>query len=179
MLDTASLLPNTLKRPYLDYLKKNNVSLNQRSFQSLCDFVLLEIEMITSDYALAFFKSEDKDKTKEQIVGRGEVRVRRAAVGSGAGGQQSGTAGCESGAVSGDGGTCASAGQRHEMKQHEKRRPVCFYCLRTERRHYFVDCEKFKQLSPREKRQAVFDAKRCFNCLSQKHFVRDCVFRSK
>ena len=124
LLDTASRLPNTLKRRHLDYLKKNNVSLNQPSFQSLRDFVLLEIEMTTSDYAIAFFKSEDKDKTKEQIVGRGEVRVRRAAVGSGSGGQESGTAVCGSGAVGGD-------------------------------------------------------AKRCFNCLSPEHFVRDCVFRSK
>ena len=88
--------------------------------------------MTTSDYALAFFKSEDKDKTKEQIVGRGEVRVRRAAVGSGSDGQQSGTAGCESGAVSGDGGTCACTGQRREIKQHQMRPPVCFYCLRAE-----------------------------------------------
>ena len=120
LLDTASRLPNTLKKRYLDYLKKNNVSLNQPSFQSLRDFVLLEIEMTTSDYALAFFKSEDKDKTKEQIIGRGEVRVRRAAVGSGSGGQKSGTAVCGSGAVSGDGGTCASTGQRREMKQHQK-----------------------------------------------------------
>ena len=153
--------------------------MNQPSFQSLRDFVLLEIEMTTSDYALAFFKSEDKDKTKEQIVGRGEVRVRRAAVGLGSGGQESGTAVCGSGAVGGDGGTCASTGQRREMRQHQKRPPVCFYCLRAECRHYLVDCEKFKQLSPREKRQAVFDAKRCFNCLSPEHFVRDCVFRSK
>ena len=179
LLDTASRLPNTLKRRYLDYLKKVNVSLNQPSFQSLCDFVLLEIEMTTSDYALAFFKSEDKDKTKEQIVGRGEVRVRRAAVGSGSGGQESGTAVCGSEVVGGDGGTCASTRQRREMKQHQKRPPVCFYCLRAECRPYLIDCEKFKQLSPREKRQAVFDAKRCFNCLSPEHFVRGCVFRSK
>ena len=91
-----------------------------------------------------FFKSDDKDKTKEQVVGRGEVRIRRAAVGSGAGNQQSGIASCGSGAVSGDGGTDASTGLRRETKQHDKRPQICFYCLHAHCSHYLVDCEMFK-----------------------------------
>ena len=36
----------------------------------------LEIEITTSDYAQAFFKSDDKEKPKEQSGGRSEFRVR-------------------------------------------------------------------------------------------------------
>ena len=34
-------------------------------------------------------------------------------------------------------------------------------------------------LNPRAKRQTVTDAKRCLNCLSLDHFVRNCAFSSK
>ena len=171
LLDTANRLPNLLKRRYLDSLKKNGVSLNQPSFESLRDFVALEIEMTTSDYAQAFFKSDDKEKPKEQSGGRGEFCVRLVTVNSDGGPRQSNaTAGSASETVA-TSGSKSFAGQR--SKQLEKRPPICFYCSRTDSRHYLAECEKFKQLSPREKRQAVIESKRCLNCRSQDHFVRD------
>ena len=97
------------------------------------------------------------------------MRVLRAAIDSGAGDQQSGTACCDSGALSGAGGTGACTGQRRETKQLDKRPPVCFHCSRADSRHYLASYKEFKQISSREKRQAVFDAKRCLNCLSQEH----------
>ena len=100
LLDTANRMPNLLKRRYLDYLKKNGASLNQPSFESVRDFVALEIEMTTSDYAQAFFKSDDQEKPKEQSGGRGEFRVRQVTVNSGGGPLQSNaTAGSASGTV--------------------------------------------------------------------------------
>ena len=60
LLDTANRLPSALKRRYLDFLDKNGISLNQPSFESLRKFVVHEINVTTSDYALAFFKSEEK-----------------------------------------------------------------------------------------------------------------------
>ena len=98
-------------------------------------------------------------------------------VNSGGGPQQSNaTAGSASGTVA-TSGSKSFAGQR--SKQLEKRPPICFYCSRTDSRHYLAECEKFKQLSPREKRQAVIESKRCLNCLSQDHFVRDCASFSR
>ena len=58
------------------------MSLNQPSFESLREFVEQEIKMSTSDYALAFFKSEGKDKSRDGVAGRGEFRVRQVAVGN-------------------------------------------------------------------------------------------------
>ena len=52
MLDTASRLPGTLKRRYLDYLDKKRIDLNQPSFESLRSFVVHEIQvmrLMTSD----------------------------------------------------------------------------------------------------------------------------------
>ena len=62
LLDTANHLSSALKRRYLDFLDKNGISLNQPSFESLRKFVVHEINVTTSDYAQAFFKSEDPEK---------------------------------------------------------------------------------------------------------------------
>ena len=51
--------------------------------------------------------------------------------------------------------------------------PVCFVCDNSSE-HYLVECEKFKALSNKAKRQTVIEAKRCINCLSLEHYVRDC-----
>ena len=79
LLDTANRLPSALKRRYLDFLDKNGISLNQLSFESLRKFVVHEINVTTSDYAQAFFKSEDKKKSREPQSGRSEFRVRQVA----------------------------------------------------------------------------------------------------
>ena len=55
LLDTASRLPNTLKRRYLDYLNKKGLDLSHPGFDSLRDFVVNEIKTMSSDYAQAFF----------------------------------------------------------------------------------------------------------------------------
>ena len=51
--------------------------------------------------------------------------------------------------------------------------PTCFVRADSSK-HYLVDCEKFKELSHKAKRQTVIEAKRCINCLSLDHYVRDC-----
>ena len=54
--------------------------------------------------------------------------------------------------------------------------PECFVCSN---KHYLADCDKFKVLPTNLKRQTVFDAKRCLNCLSLNHMVRNCAYPSK
>ena len=95
------------------------MSLNQPSFESLREFVEQEIKMSTSDHAQAFFKSEDKDKSREGVAGRGEFRVRQVAVGNSSS-KQSDTA---SGGSSGVG---SSAHPKREYKSGDKKPPVCF-----------------------------------------------------
>ena len=78
-LDVANRLPGVLKRCYLDYLSQRGLSLNNPGFESLRRFVVHELGVMTSDYAQTFFKSEDKEKTRETSEGRNLVRVRQVA----------------------------------------------------------------------------------------------------
>ena len=81
LIDTANRLPSLLKRRYLGYLNKRNLNLNSPGFDSLRDFVVLELNTITSDYAQAFFKSDEKDRSRESTGGTKNVRVRQVAYG--------------------------------------------------------------------------------------------------
>ena len=92
LLDTAARLPKTLKRRYLDFLDKKGLNLSRPGFESLHCFVVHEIDMMTSDYAQAFFKDE-KDSSREQSFNFRELRVRLVAVGVGNGIQDNKQAG--------------------------------------------------------------------------------------
>ena len=74
LLDTAARLPNTLKRHYLDFLDKKGLNLSRPGIESLRSFDAHEIDMMTSDYAQAFFKDK-KDSSREQPFNSRELRV--------------------------------------------------------------------------------------------------------
>lgn len=52
--------------------------------------------------------------------------------------------------------------------------PGCPLCKRE---HYVQDCEEFKVLSPRGRRQSVDHHKMCSGCLQQGHYVKSCRLR--
>ena len=162
MLDTANRLPSALKRRYLDFLDKNGISLNQPSFESLRKFVVHEINVTTSDYAQAFFKSDHKEKSREPQSGRSEFRVRQVALDSGVG-AHNGSA--ESPGSAAAGGRGAPTDHNRGTKKANGRPPICFVCARADNRHYLVECEKFMKLPSQERRQTVITAGRCLNCL--------------
>ena len=56
LIDTASRLRNLLKRRYRGYLDKKGLIMSRPGFDSLRDFVAHEIDMMSSEYAQAFFK---------------------------------------------------------------------------------------------------------------------------
>ena len=155
LLDTANRLPSALKRRYLDFLDKNGVSLNQPSFESLRKFMVHEINVTTSDYAQAFFKSEDKEKSREPQSGRSEFRVRQVALDSRVG-ARNGSAGSPGSAAAGGRGAPTDH-NRWTMKANG-RSPICFVCTRADSRHYLAEYEKFMKLPPQERRQTVITA---------------------
>ena len=78
LLYTASRLPTLLNRRYLDFLDRKGLNLSRPGFDSLQNFVVHEIKMMTSDYAQAFFRSDNKEgQTSSRSKG---YRVRQAAV---------------------------------------------------------------------------------------------------
>ena len=81
LFDTASRLPNLLKRRCLDYLDKRNLNMSEPEFESLREFVVHEIKMMTSECAQAFFKQDEKDGSRETSTGSKDYRVRQVVVG--------------------------------------------------------------------------------------------------
>ena len=145
LLDTANRLPSALKRRYLDFLDKNGISLNQPTFESLRKFVVHEINVTTSDYARAFFKSEDKEKSRGPQSGGSEFRVRQVALDSGVGAR---IGSAESPGSAAAGGRGASTDHNRGTKKANGRPPICFVCTRADSRHYLAECEKFMKLPP-------------------------------
>ena len=169
MLDTANRLPGVLKRRYLDYLDKKSINLNQPGFESLREFVVHELNLMTSDYAQSFFKSDDKDRASGPSNGHTALRVRQVAV-----------IGERPGARSAE--TVGESSRNCNKTQHStKPPPVCFVCNDPRSKHFLTDCKQFKSKTPEQKRKTVIDAARCFtrNCLSLGHFSRECSSSSK
>ena len=168
LLNTANRLPANPKRRYLDELDKSLLDLNQPSsegFELLRKFVAHEIKLMTSDYAQALFKTEEKDKSRECKY---TVRVRPAAVS---------TASKPNNVSNRQGLNQFDAGVRSQRSPSKSAvLPECFVCSN---KHYLADCDKFKVLPTNLKRQTVFGAKRCLNCLSLNHMVRNCAYPSK
>ena len=71
----ANRLPSWLKRCYLDYLNKRSLNLNSPDFDSLRDFVVHELNTMSSDYAQAFFKSDEKDGLRDTTGMTKNVKV--------------------------------------------------------------------------------------------------------
>ena len=116
------------------------VCLNQPSFESLRKFVVHEIKVTTSDYAQAFFKSEDKEKLREPPGGRSEFRVRQVALDSGVGAHNGSAESRGSAAACGRG---ALTDHNRGTKKASGSPPICFVCTRADSRHYLVKCKKF------------------------------------
>ena len=170
LLDTAARLPNTSKRRYLDFLDKRGLNLSRPGFESLRSFVIHEIDMMTSDYAQAFLKDE-KDSSHEHPFNSRELRVRRVVVGVENGVQDDKQVGPH----------LFTSRARPGASGKDKPPPKCFVCSHPDSKHFLADCETFSTgtLSPKAKRQTVIDGKRCLNCLSLNHFVRDCARPSR
>ena len=148
-------------------LKKEGFSLNQPGFESLREFVVYELHIMTSDYAQSFFKLDDKDKASGSGNGHMAFRVRQVAVI----GERPGARSVE---------TVGESSRSCNKTQHStKPPPVCFVCNDSRSKHFLTDCEQFKSKTPEQKRKTVIDTARCFYCLSLGHFSRECTSSSK
>ena len=172
LLDTANRLPGVLKRRYLDYLAKMGLNLNQPGFDSLRNFIVHELEVMTSDYAQTFFKSDEKEKTRELNNGRyNQVRVRQVTVKTNNETQEL--------PHKKEPASTTKSLSSFGRPTNNKPPPACFVCNEPGVKHYIANCDRFKELSIERQRRIIIEAARCLNCLSTGHVVRNCSFRSK
>ena len=61
-------------------------------------------------------------------------------------------------------------------KAREIKKPFCPLCPKE--RHFFVECQTFKQLPHKRKRGVLLNAQRCLICLSTAHLTNSCPKRS-
>ena len=128
LFDTASRLLNLLKRRYLDYLDKRNLNMSEPGFESLREFVVHEIKMMTSECAQAFFKQDEKDGSRETSTGSKDCRVREVVVGmknDSRGENSCGVYSCVPGTGCGPDGSGEGTRGRTDRS---KLPPVCFVC---------------------------------------------------
>ena len=169
LMDVANRLPGVLKRRYLDHLSHKRLDLNRPGFDSLREFIAHELSVMTSDYAQSFFKLDQTEKSRDHgaVTGRGSaVRVRSAVVIS---------------AKLPHNSENAKRGRFNsgETQNSGRPSPICFVCNDPKLRHYLGECKKFQTLTNENKRRAVIDAGRCFNCLSTDHIAKNCPKGSK
>ena len=166
LMDVANRLPGTLKRRYLDHLARLKLDLNRPGFDSLREFIVHELNVMSSDYAQTFFKNDEKEKPRGSAGGRGPVRVRQVAVKSQVGARD---------------GPSAKPNEngRSSKTVGLKQPPLCFVCNDSESRHFLANCPKFSGLSKEDKKRTVMNAGRCLNCLAVGHFARRCSLDSK
>ena len=54
--------------------------------------------------------------------------------------------------------------------------PQCFVCVmeRSDSHHKVANCQRFRRMNSSQRKDVVFKARRCFNCLGA-HTVKDCT----
>ena len=123
-----------------------------------------------SDYAQTFFKLNDKEKLRESGLGRGSVRVRQVAVKAPV---------VQTSQTNNKGPDLRNNSGGNQRPQLTKPPPLCFVCNDSVWKDFLGDCETFKTFTNNREKRVVVSARRCLNCLSLDHMVRNCMAPSK
>ena len=173
VVDLARRLPSYAKQRYLDYLKDRFGSTNEPTFASLMAFVEREEECKSSDFAVQLMADEKSERAgAKSSVGNG----------SKSSGYPSMKVKKTSAQFDGNVNPSSRASQQpvfgNKTNAPSVVPPQCFVCNleNRESRHRVVDCREFRSMSPSERREIVFTARRCYNCLGS-HLVKDCSER--
>ena len=67
----------------------------------------------------------------------------------------------------------------NQRPQQTKPPLFCFLCNDSVSKHFLGDCKTFKTLTNERKKRVVVGARRCLNCLSLDHMVRNCTAPSR
>ena len=173
LLDTVGCLPIILKCRYLDYLDKLGLDISQPGFESLRKFAVHEIAM------MVFFKQDERERPRDSGSSYKDFRVRQVGINADNRDRDEGSSGTTSNTPRTN--LCKTRAVKPSDGANDKSKPppVCFVCSKPDPKDFLMDCEIFKDLSPKSRRQTVIEAKKCLNCLSLDHIVRNCPRSTK
>ena len=160
VVDLARRLPTYAKQRYLDFLSDQFGKTSDPTFDSLMKFVIREEDSKSSDFGVHLMAEERSERASRSSVKNSNcpsVRVKKTSAHIERGGRFD--------------TDCKTVNESIVP-------PRCFVCHleRADSRHTIVNCRRFKQMSSSERKEVVFKARRCFNCL-ESHFVKDCQHR--
>ena len=139
----------------------------------------MKLKCQLQECAQAFFKSDGKEGFRESSINSREYRVRKLVVGEDSVNPLMEFSGSPPSTHRTKNGTLRTSFRGGKDRFESKSPPLCFVCAKSNSKHFLGECEKFMALSLTARRQTVIEAKRCLNCLSVYHFVRDCSRPSK
>ena len=175
VVDLACRLPNSAKQRFLNYLSDRCGSTGDPTFGNLMEFVKCEEDSKSSDFSVQLMT----DKKYERVTKYSNksslfpaVKVKKTSA-------QIENSNCRTGVGKLNGGSfpvkdvCVSDNRNNDSVIVP---PQCFVCRlqNADSCHKVVNCQIFRKMTPSERREIVFKARRCFNCL-EKHVVKDCV----
>ncbi|XP_022104751.1 uncharacterized protein LOC110986831 [Acanthaster planci] len=158
ILDVVSRLPNYVQlRWRKSALKSKRANESYPSFKDLVDFVSnIACEVNDPVYGNLYPKRFDRSRGSNQGVSLNSSVSRQSQLDTGATGT-------------------AKPSPSKSVKSYAKPEPPCVLCSQT---HRLWHCDKFKQMSPRQRLNIVVAHKLCHNCLLASHSTNDCGKRS-
>ena len=175
VVDLARRLPNFAKQRFLDYLNDRCGSTCDPTFGNLMEFVKREEDSKSSDFSVQLMtdeKSERVTKFSDKSSVFPAVKVKKTSAQIENSNYRTGVGKLNRGSFPVK-GVCVSDNRNNDLVIVP---PQCFVCRlqNSDSCHKVVNCQTFRRMTPSERKEIVFKARRCFNCL-EKHVVKDCV----
>ena len=178
MVDLSRRLPTYAKQRFLDFVSDHFGSTGNPTFASLLEFVEREEDSKSSDFdvqLMADEKSEQTSKTSAKSSGNPSFNDKKTSAQFDSNGRRNNDGNFQNGNM-----ILARVKPFSESKNNNlvSVAPQCFLRVmeRSDSHHKVVNCQRFRRMNPSERKDVVFKARRCFNCLGA-HLVKDCTHR--
>ena len=134
--------------------------MSQPGFESLRKFIVHEIAMMAFEYAQAFFKQDKKEGLRDSGTGSKDFRVRQEGINVDNRDRDKGSTKTTSDSPKASLRKTSAFKPSSGANDKSKPPPICFACSKPDSKHFLMDCEIFKDLSPKSRRQTIIEAKR-------------------
>ena len=175
VVDLARRLPIYAKQRYLDFLNDRFGCTGNPSFSSLLDFVAREEQSKASDFGVQLMADEKSERVAKSSGRSGvSVHVKKTSAHLDSEKRVGNVKEKAKSSMPPKGSEFSSVTDNSKNGDMVVA-PRCFVCNmdKVESSHSVVHCQVFRRMSPSERKDRVFKARRCFNCL-ENHLIKEC-----